>query len=169
MTDPPSADAVAETVRYVAITRLQNRYADIVTRREWDELHEIFLPDARVEVDKRSGDPLVLDGPQAVGGFIGGAIADFEFFEFVILSTVVEVGVDGDDTRAQGRMYIHELRQEAGGRWTDAYGVYHDRYREVDGRWWFEARRYHSLARTAPDVQVFGFPHHLRLGGLEDG
>jgi hypothetical protein len=36
--------------------------------------------------------------------------------------------------------------------------VYHDAYERHDGRWWFAHRRYHSLARTAPDLAVFPFP-----------
>jgi hypothetical protein len=36
--------------------------------------------------------------------------------------------------------------------------VYHDEYVKTEGRWWFGHRRYHSLARTAPDLAVFPFP-----------
>ncbi len=157
---------LVETARYVAIRRLQNRYADICTRRTWPEMVEVFLPDAVVELDIRSGALLRLEGPAAVGDFIGAAIAGFEFFEFVILSHRIELDPAG--TAASGRMYMCELRQEADtGRFTVAYGVYHDDYREVDGRWWIAGRRYHSLARTSAtggsDLDVFPFPHHLRL------
>lgn len=147
--------ALQETVDYVAIRRLQCAYADIVTRRAWDELHGIFRPDAQVVVDTRVGDPLVLDGPGGVGDFISGAIARFSFFEFVILNTVI--AIDGE--RAQARMYIQELRQDAdNGRWTNAYGLYQDHYTRLDGRWWFASRRYGSMARTAPENDVLGLP-----------
>ena len=121
-----------------------------------------------VEIDKRDGDPLRLVGPRAVGDFISAAIAGFAFFEFVILSSRIEIAPRGDETKAMGRMYMCELRLEsASGRFTQAYGVYHDEHREVDGRWWFAGRRYHSLARTnlgdGADLDVFAFPHHLRL------
>ena len=57
------------------------------------------------------------------------------------------------------RLFIAELRQHrASGRWHNSYGVYHDRYCRVDGRWWYERRQYHSLARTAADVDVFPLP-----------
>lgn len=155
-----------ETARYVAVRRLQNRYADVVTRRTWPELAEVFLPDAVVELDTRTGTTLRLEGPTAVGDFIRDAIAGFEFFEFVILSQRIEPVGTGD--AAAGRMYMCELRQDADtGRFTVAYGVYHDDYREVDGRWWIAGRRYHSLARTsatgASDLDVFPFPHEQRL------
>jgi hypothetical protein len=161
VTDP----LLLETARYVAIRRLQNRYADVVTRRAWAELDEVFLADAVVELDTRAGTLLRLEGPGAVGEFIGTAIADFEFFEFVILSHRIEIADAGDT--ASGRMYICELRQEGDGRFTVAYGVYHDDYRAVDDRWWIAGRRYHSLARTSANgpgaLDVFAFPHHLRL------
>jgi hypothetical protein len=166
VTDP----LLVETARYVALRRLQNAYADVVTRRAWAELADLFLPDAVVEIDTRAGDPLRLVGPGAVGDFIGSAIAGFAFFEFVILSSRIEIAPGGDETRALGRMYMCELRLESdSGRFTQAYGVYHDEHREVDGRWWFAGRRYHSLARTnqgeGADLHVFDFPHHLRLDG----
>lgn len=159
-------DSLDETARYVAVRRLQNRYADVVTRRAWPELTEVFRPDAVVELDTRAGAPLRLEGPTAVGEFIRDAIAGFEFFEFVVLSHRIELDPGG--VTAAGRMYMCELRQDAGtGRFTVAYGVYHDDYREVDGRWWIAGRRYHSLARTsatgAADLDVFPFPRDQRL------
>jgi hypothetical protein len=69
-----------ETVDYIGIRRLQAAYADIVTRRAWPELASIFRPDAQVVVDTMTGTPLLLDGPEGVGGFISGAIAHFDFF-----------------------------------------------------------------------------------------
>ena len=80
------------------------------------------LPDTEVVVDTLRGDPLRLDGPQAVGDFIGNAIAEFDFFEFVILNTRIFLNhlTGGDQDVATARMYMNELRHEsaAGGRWT---------------------------------------------------
>jgi SnoaL-like domain len=155
---------VQETVDYIAIRRLQASYADIVTRRAWSELSAIFLPDAPVVVDRRTAPPLELVGPAAVGEFIDEQIARFDFFEFVILNTVVDVAHEGDIDTAAARMYIWELRHDAAeGRWTNSYGLYQDRYRRVDDRWWFERRDYQSLARTARDYDVFPFPHTLEF------
>jgi hypothetical protein len=153
-------DAVAqETIDYIALTRLQSAYADVVTRRAWPELGELFLPRASVVIDTRNAPPFELTGPEAVGTFISEAIAGFEFFEFVIFNRRIFLGTDGDDLAATGRLYFGELRQDrASGRWSTAYGVYHDRYEKSAGRWWFSGRRHHSLARTAPDCDVFPFP-----------
>lgn len=150
--------ALQDTVDYVAITRLQNAYADAVTRRAWGEFHDMFLADAPVRVDTVTNAVIELTGPQHVGEFIGTAVERFEFFEFVPLSTRVALRVGGDPDHATARLYICELRQDAtSGHATQAFGVYQDDYRRVDDRWWFARRDYQSLARSGRG-EVFGFP-----------
>ena len=149
-----------DTVDYTAIVRLQRAYADVINRRAWPELAELFRPDARVSLDLVTSGPLELIGPSEVGTFISAAIERFSFFEFVILSA--RQWVDGSD-EATGRLYMCEIRQEeASSARSQAFGVYHDRFRRVDGRWWFAARRHHSLARTSASgdgtLDVFDFP-----------
>jgi len=149
-----------DTVDYVAITRLQSAYADAVTRRAWADFHDLFLADATVRVDTVTNPAVELTGPGAVGDFIAGAIERFEFFEFVPLNTTIELRVDGDATRARGRLYMCELRQDAAtGHASQAFGVYHDEYRSLSGRWWFARRDYQSLTRTGRN-EVFPFPAH---------
>lgn len=161
-------DVVDELVDHAAIRRLQSAYADVVSRRAWPELGDLFLPDARVEVDTRIAEVMVFDGSDALGEFIAGAIERFAFFEFVILNSVVELAADGDPGTATARVWMCELRTDAAtGEWNNAFGVYHDRYRRTAGTWRFAHRRYHSLARTADAphlAQAFPFPHELGLG-----
>lgn len=167
-----SADDVAETVAYTRLRRLQNRYADLVTRRAWPELHEIMRPDCVVTVNLVD-DEIRFDGPQAIGDFIGAQLEQFDFFEFVILNTVMDI--DAHTGVAAARMYIQEARQNVvDGKRSDTYGVYHDRFeRDDDGRWWFASRRYQSYARTnggeradgTADLTVFPLPD-LPLGNL---
>ncbi|MDI2129741.1 nuclear transport factor 2 family protein [Yinghuangia seranimata] len=165
--DPTGAGELRETVDYIGVTRLQAAYADAVSRRAWPEFAEIFEPDAEVVVDTGVGDPLRLTGPDGVSGFIAGAIERFEFFQFVPLNTRVTTAVGGDPDAAEGRLYICELRQDReSGRWTNAFGVYHDRYRRTGGVWRFRHRRYQSLARTTGRAEVFTFPYHLVPGSL---
>ena len=147
--------AFNETVDYIAITRLQAAYADVVTRRAWPELEPLFLPDAPIHVDTVTAPVIELVGPTALGEFIDGAIERFEFFEFVPLNTVVDI--QGDSATA--RLYMVELRQDAdGGRWSNAFGLYQDRYARDGERWRFAERHYQSLARTSPATVVFPFP-----------
>lgn len=148
------AGALQEAVDYIAITRVQSAYADVVSRRAWPEMRDVFRPDATVVLDTRVGDLLTLQGPDGVGEFIAKAIEQFEFFEFVILNTHVVI----DGATATGRVWMQELRQDFSGRWTDAYGVYSDRYERHGGRWWIAGRKYHSLARTARKNDVFPTP-----------
>jgi hypothetical protein len=154
---------LAAAVDHVEISRLQTAYADVVTRRAWSELTELFRPEAKVEIDRVTAEPLVLVGPERVGGFISGAIERFEFFEFVILNSHIDLSRSADGV-AGARIFMQELRQDAeSGHWTDAYGVYRDRYERVDGRWWFAGRRYRSLARTSGRNHVLPAPGDLSL------
>jgi hypothetical protein len=149
---------VREALDHLAITRLQAAYGDAVTRRAWAELIPLFTPTCPIHLDLRDGTVLEQVGPAAIGAFIERSIERFEFFEFALLNAVVDVR--GDE--ATGRLYMWELRQDAERhRWSNAYGLYRDRYARVDGRWLFAERHYSSLARTAPDgdgMVVFEIP-----------
>jgi hypothetical protein len=146
-----------ETLDYVAICRLQAAYADAVTRRAWSELDPLFLENAPISVDTVTSAPIELVGAAGIGGFIAGAIEKFEFFELVILNVHATVGADDADS-ARSRSFTCELRQDvASGRWTNAFGVYRDDLRRVEGRWRYARRRYQSLARTGR-AEVFPFP-----------
>ena len=150
-----------DTESYVAITRLQASYADVVTRRAWAELEPLFAPAAPIHVDTVSRPVIELVGASALGEFIEQAIAHFEFFEFVILNTVIQFG---GETSARGRLYMVELRQDAGtGEWSNAFGIYNDVYSCVDGAWRFADRSYQSLARKVGNdrADVFSFPASL--------
>ena len=149
---PVSEDAL----EYIAITRLQAAYADVVTRRAWPELEALFLEDAPIHVDTVTQAVVELVGPRALGEFVGSAIERFEFFEFVILNTVIDVG---SDATAHARLYMVELRQERGsGEWSNAFGLYRDRYVSVDGGWRFVERHYQSLARKIGTDPAAVFP-----------
>ena len=110
-----------------------------------------------------TAEPLVLVGPERVGGLISGAIERFGFFEFVILNSHIDLSATEAGVAA-ARIFMQELRQDAeSGHWTDAYGLYRDRYERVEGRWWFAGRRYRSLARTNPTNHVLPWPDDVSL------
>jgi len=163
----PTDDELRDTVDHVAVARLTDAYADVVTRRAWAELRELFLPTCKLQIDTVTAPLRDVEGPIAVGEFIGAAVERFSFFEFVVLNRRIELRVDGNADLATARVFMCELRQDAdGGRRTTAYGVYRDTYARVDGRWWFSDRRYRSLARTAApdaeyDLDVLPWPDDL--------
>ena len=141
-----------------AIRELQAAYADVVSRRAWSELERLFLPDITVEVDTVTSTPRTFTGPAEFIAFVSEACERFDHFQFVILNAVIDVDVDD----ATGRIFMCEIRHHtAEDEWSTAYGLYQDRYRRVDGMWWFADRRYRSLARTGPQSGVFGLPTDL--------
>jgi len=145
-----------DTADVVALWRLQAAYADIITRRAWAELSTVFLPDVTVEVDTVTAEARRFVGPDSFAAFVGAATDKFDHFEFVILNTVVDVS---SDSEARGRIFMCEIRHErAAEEWNTAYGLYQDRYRKVDGAWWFADRRYRSLARTGHAGAILGLP-----------
>lgn len=158
--DLRQSDLDAALLDELAITRLQARYGDIVTRQAWPELVPLFLPECPLRLDLGDGRLLEHVGPEAIGSFIAGSIERFELFLFTVVNAVVDVDEGG--ATATGRLYIRELRQDrAEHRWSTAYGLYRDRYRKVDGRWRFATRDYSTLARTAPagdGMEVFPVP-----------
>lgn len=147
--------SIEATVDHVAISRLQTAYADIVDRRAWAELHGIFTPDITLDLDLVDRPGLHVEGPDAIGRFIGEAIERFEFFEFVVLNSHIELWPGGDRTAAAARVFMAEIRRPAGQvERDDAYGLYRDRYVLVDDEWRIAARRYRSLGRF-PSGDVF--------------
>ena len=134
-----------DTDAYLAITRLQASYADVVTRRAWDELEPLFAPDAPIHIDTVTRPVVDVVGAKGLAAFVAPAVERFEFFEFVILNAVVDVQ---DDATASGRLYMVEIRQERDNQvWSNAFGLYQDDYAVYDGRWRFSRRKYRSLAR----------------------
>jgi hypothetical protein len=152
---PTGPDDLRETVDYVAITRLQHAYADVVTRRAWDELPGLFRPDATVTVDTVTSPVRELTDPQQLAEFIAAATRRFGFFEFVILNSVVTIV---DDETATARTFMCEIRQEVESEQrSQAFGLYRDDYRKDTLGWRFARRRYQSLYRTSGG-EVFTLP-----------
>ena len=148
-----------ETADYIGIRRLQNAYADVVTRRAWSELVPLFEPQCPVELDLRDRGMMAFTGPGEIGDFIARSIEVFEFFRFEIVNTTVEIGLEGDPDVAGSRMYMCELRRSAAdGEWSQMHGLYVDRMRRGPDGWRFARRRYHSVGRQSADSQVFDWP-----------
>jgi hypothetical protein len=164
-------DELRDVVDDSQIRRLHAAYVDAVNRAAWSEFEQLFLPDAVVGVS-RGGDHLdEVRGPAAVGELIAGYIARYDFLVQVVLNARIGLRDGGDPDAACARLYIAEYRQITGaGRRIESSGVYHDRYRRVDGRWWFARRRYDRLWATAPgDLEVHAFPEGTGFEHAFDG
>lgn len=154
----PDADEVAATVDRVAIDALQRRYADLVNRRAWGELDAVFRPDVQITLELVTRPTVELVGRDAFVAFIGGAMARFGFFEFVILNSHVELWPDDDHDAATARIFMCELRTgPEGGERTDAFGLYRDRYVRTAEGWRVVRRHYRSLAHF-PTGDWLGLP-----------
>jgi hypothetical protein len=146
--------SAADSAALVALTRLQAAYGDAVTRRDWPGVAALFEPGAAVHIDTRTRAPFTIEGPAALVEFIERSLEQFTFFEFALLNSVADVDAD----EGWGRVYICELRCDASGAWTEAYGLYQDRYRRTGDDWRIAGRRYSSLARTGARVEAFDLP-----------
>jgi len=157
------SDPLREMADREAIRTLQARYADVVARRAWPELDQLFLPEMPLELDLGPRGTRSMVGPIEVGEFLDASVARFDFFTFVPVNTVIELYPQGDPDAATARFWMREDRHESGAEehaagWSSAHGLYRDTYSRVDGRWWFAERHYRSLARTGPDSTVLEFP-----------
>lgn len=147
---------IEETVSQLAIQRLLGAYADTVNCRRWGELSALFLAEAKIELATLQRRPLELTGPAALGRFIAEVTERFDFFQFVLLNARIELRLEDDSAR--GRLFVCEYRWEkAAGKWAQVFGVYRDRYRRIDGRWWFEQRAFDPLVSAGGDGVVVDF------------
>ncbi len=148
----------SETDDVVALWRLQSAYADVITRRAFDELDALFVRDAPIRIDTVTAPPRRIIGSEAFGQFVAQAIERYDHFAFVILNTVVDLDPSAPD-RATGRIFMCEIRHDrTTDTWQNAHGRYEDEYVRLDGRWRFAARSYRSMARTGPDGIILGLP-----------
>jgi hypothetical protein len=145
---------VADEVR---IRGLVAAYADVVNRRTWTELADLFVPDAPVTLDLRDRPVIELTAPEGIGRFIAGALEQYPFFEFVALN--VRVLRDDDADRARVRTYMCELRQDLRGTPSRAFGLYQDVVsRHETGAWRFASRHYQSMARGEQGLDLMPMP-----------
>lgn len=153
-------DALDQAIDQLAIQRLLAEYADLVNCRQWPGLARLFLADAPIELMTLGRGPLELRGPEALGRFIGEVVERFDFFQFVQLNARLELR-PGEDT-ALGRIFVCEFRWEkAAGRWAQVFGVYHDTYRRVEGRWWFARRTFAPLVSAGSEGAIADFQSPL--------
>jgi hypothetical protein len=143
-----------ETNAFIAIMRLQRAYADISTRRAWDEMPSLATPDAQFVFDTRSGQVFEINGAAEFAEFGAKMIRGFSFYEYIPLNFVVTFG---SGSTASGRSYSLEVAEDRDSRdWLDFYGVYEDEYALFEGEWRFARRHYRTFGRRrAGELQAF--------------
>ena len=153
----PSPDAIRATVDEVAIRGLVAAYADAVNRRAWDEFPQLFVPDARIELDLRDRAPLAFDGPGAIAGFIAAALEQYPFFEFVALN--VHVTPDGRDRRDRADLHVRAPPGSRRAAEPRAFGLYQDTVTRAEpGVWRFARRNYQSMGRGEYGLDLMPMP-----------
>ena len=145
MTDPEA---------YLAIEQLHRTYADIATRRAFDEIAAITTDDVRFVFTRSTGEVTEFEGAAAFADFGAQTLGGLPFILYIPVNFVVSVDADGS---ARGRTYILELSELESGEWKEAYGVYADVFTRVDGRWLYAERNYRAYGMRT-DGKLMAFP-----------
>jgi len=145
---------------HLAIDRLARRYADLIDRRAWGELADLFTPEAVITIDLMTSPVRLISGADGLREFLESAMARFRFLAFVIQNLHVEPFTDDPDL-ASARMFMSEHRIDLDGSATQTFGCYQDTYQRVGGSWRFARREYQTIARL-PDADVFDLPAQAR-------
>jgi hypothetical protein len=135
-----------ELIAREAARDLVARYNANADTGRFEQVLELFAPDARMELDDE-----VLEGRDAIAGLFQRT-----------KSTVVASAAEGvkphlrhftathqidvvDDVHARGRCYYQVLMAHG----LDHWGRYLDEYVRIDGRWYFQSRRVTMDGRAA--------------------
>jgi hypothetical protein len=132
---------------YEEIQNLVARYADAVTRRDFDALATVFAPNAVWDVT--GGTKLRYEGAELVPG-IRSIVEMSNFLAQVHSPAIVEINGDRASSRVTalevGEIQAYSLRFEQ-------FGIYEDSLCKVDGRWLFTERRFTTLNMNRQKLQ----------------
>jgi hypothetical protein len=133
----------------LAIHELVSRYADAVTRRDEQAWADTWAEDGEWHV---LGNPA--KGREAVVALWNKLMGGLPFV--IQLPSAGTISIDGPN--GTGRWYITEHGKTADGSGLFTVGVYHDRYRRIDGEWRFARRRFDMLYSGPPDLSGMTLP-----------
>lgn len=137
-----------------AIKQLKARYFRFLDTNAWDDLRELFSPDATASYS--DGDHSFED-LDAVIEFLSGSMSGRQFLS-MHTGHHPEVSLTGADT-AEGIWYLHDtvyaLEHQIK---ISGNGIYHDRYQRVDGQWLIAhtgyKRIFEVMDRLGPEFKV---------------
>ena len=141
-----TASEIDRLLAYESIRQLVARYAIAVDSRDIDTLVGLFVDDVRV------------------GGLGMGRAALRKSFETSLRAigvSILDVGTHVidlvDEREASGIVYCKGEIQD-GDRWVHQAIVYDDRYRSVDGSWYFVSRNHRLFYGAEVGVNPLGLP-----------
>jgi len=131
-----------------AIIEATARYASAIDRRAWDELDDVFLPDAYVDYSFVPA----MTGTEAVKKFVAATLTHLDSTQHIISNH--QVAADGEG--AKSRCYLHAQhtrRKTEGGANYVVGGIYRDRWTKTEAGWRI-AERYLELLWTEGNPAV---------------
>ena len=139
------------------IQQLPARYGVAIDSRDMDMMVELFVPDVQVGRDQSGRAALkrwydrTMSYPRSSCHFVGNHVIEFA----------------GPDS-ASGIVYCHdELEHPHEGAWLQGQLQYWDRYRRVEGTWYFERRKVYRLYLSDwLDRPAHGANHEVEAGAL---
>lgn len=143
------------------IRQLLARYTDGIYRKDFEALSSCWLHDG---VWHAFGQRTA--GREQIIGWLENLTSMFRLIWQTAHSVILEIDGEG----ATGRLYIDEISCDLHDVRRFAMGIYHDRYRRIDGRWCFAERHWDLLYLGAPDLSaklwqmpVFGPPPYADM------
>lgn len=132
-----------------AIENLQRIYGYYYDRAQWDQLADLFAPDATLEF-AQSG---VYQGRRHIRAFLGAMGPEGGepgwLNERIQLQPIVTVAADGQTARSRSRELAMTGRYGQGGEWSE--GIYENRYVKRDGKWMYAGVHYYPTFQTDYD------------------
>ena len=143
-----------DLVEIEQIHQLKYRYARLIDTKRWDELGELFAPDATASY---GGGATELEGRPAILAFLTGAMAD----ESMLTSHKMhhpEITLTGPDA-AEGTWALDDVVILGDlGLTVRGASFYEDRYVRLDGRWVFAhtgyKRVYEEIEPRPPELKL---------------
>ena len=135
----PARSPDASHADQTEIAQLYARFAGAANEHAWDEMAELFAPDATWEA---SAGALGFrhQGRPAIAAWLLGNRDKVEVVFY--LAAAPQVELLGPD-RALGQTTMHELLElKQSGELKELFGVYRDELHKSDGRWRFASRRF---------------------------
>ena len=138
-------------VQLEAIKRLKYAYVRCLDQKLWEQMRELFVPDATAAY---SGGKYHYEGRDEIIGFMQRNM-DRPAFHTSHRMHHPEIDVDGDSATAIWAMEDVNVDTEWDFYLTGA-GFYEDRYRRVDGRWLIEHTGYRRTFETIVPLSKAG-------------